>query len=126
MCRADWAALAAGPSVMPQLTAGSLGLLHTCGLVRLGSEIKALVVAEGIAPEQWPPEDCEVKRLAALLGADEAALRQAMESAHRLDAAAQQRVLAFIQRVADVIAHIISERNLLFARLQHIADLSKI
>jgi len=31
-----------------------------------------------------------------------------------------------VQRVADIIAHIISERNLLFSRLQHIADLSQI
>jgi excisionase family DNA binding protein len=125
-CAADWAALAAGPSVMPELARGQLGLLHARGLVRVGSEIKALVVADGIAPAHWPPDAGETARLAALLEVDEAALRRELAHVHRLDYAGQQQLLAFVQRVADIIAHIISERNLLFARLQHIADLSQI
>lgn len=125
-CAADWAALAAGPSVAPELRRGCLGLLHTRGLVRVGSEIKALVVAGGIAPAQWPPDAREIARLAELLDVDEEALCRDLEAVHRLDARGQQHLLAFVQRVADIIAHILSERNLLFARLQHIADLSQI
>ncbi len=126
LCKADWAALAVSPSVMPELVSGHLGLLHTRGLVRVGSEIQAMVVAAGIAPEVWPPGDCAVARLAELLDAEEAVLREELEEVHRLDAAGRQTVLVHVQRVADIIAHIISERNLLFARLQHIADLSQI
>jgi hypothetical protein len=125
-CEADWAALAASPSVMPEFQRGRLGLLHTRGLVRVGSEIKALVVAAGIAPEQWPPEECDVARLAELLDVDESSLRRHLGSVAVLDAAGRQNVQAYVQRVADIIAHIISERNLLFARLQHIADLSQV
>jgi excisionase family DNA binding protein len=126
LCEADWAALAASPSVMPELVSGHLGLLHTRGLVRVGSEIKAMVVAAGVAPEVWPPDDCGVARLAELLDVDEGRLRRELEKVHRLDAAGRQTMLVHVQRVADIIAHIISERNLLFARLQHIADLSQI
>jgi len=125
-CAADWAALAAGPGVMAELQRGRLGLLHTHGLVRVGSEIKALVVAAGIAPESWPPTAHEVARLADLLDVDETALRGQLPNVHRLNAAAQQSLPAFVQRVADILAHILSERNLLFARLQHIADLSQV
>jgi len=125
-CAADWAALAAGPSVEPELRCGCLGLLHTRGLVRVGSEIKAQVVALGIAPEQWPPAEGETAQLAALLDVDREMLHGELGSVHRLDAAGQQQLLAFVQRVADIIAHILNERNLLFARLQHIADLSQI
>jgi excisionase family DNA binding protein len=125
-CEKEWAALATSPSVMPQLVRGHLGLLHTRGLVRVGSEIKAMVVAAGIAPEQWPPDECDVARLAELLDVDEKELRRQIGDVHRLDAAGQQNMLVHVQRVADIVAHIISERNLLFARLQHIADLSHI
>lgn len=125
-CMADWAELAAGPGVAAEVRAGRLGLLHTHGLVRVGSEIKALVVAAGIAPEPWPPDADEVARLAALLEVSEATLRDELGGVQRLDAADQQRLPAVVQRVADIIAHILSERNLLFTRLQHIADLSQI
>ena len=126
LCEGDWAALSVSPSVMPELVPGRLGLLHTRGLVRVGSEIKAMVVAAGIAPEMWPPDDHEVARIAELLDVDERHLRREIANVYQLDAAGRQTVLAHVQRVADIIAHIISERNLLFSRLQHIADLSQI
>ena len=126
VCERDWAALAMSPSVMPELVPGRLGLLHTRGLVRVGSEIKAMVVAAGIAPEIWPPDDREIARIAELLDIDERQLRREVANVSRLNAAGRQTVLAHVQRVADIIAHIISERNLLFSRLQHIADLSQI
>lgn len=125
-CQTEWAALAANPSVMPELLHSQCGLLHTRGLVRVGSEIKAQVVAAGIAPEQWPPEPCDLARLAELLDLPEEAVRGEIAHVHRLEAAACAQLLIHVQRIADIIAHIISERNLLFTRLQHIADLSQI
>ena len=126
LCEGDWAGLAVGPSVMPEFVPGRLGLLHTRGLVRVGSEIKAMVVAAGIAPEGWPPDDREVARIAELLDMDEKHLRWEVANVHRIEADGRQTVLTHVQRVADIIAHIINERNLLFSRLQHIADLSQI
>lgn len=126
LCEGDWAALAASPSVMPEYVPGRLGLLHTRGLVRVGSEIKAMVVAAGIAPEAWPPDDRQIARIAELLDMDEKHLLAEAANVHRLEADGRQIVLTHVQRVADIIAHIISERNLLFSRLQHIADLSQV
>jgi excisionase family DNA binding protein len=126
LCQEDWASLAFGPSVMPALQQGRLGLLQTRGLVRVGAEIKALVIAGGIAPQSWPPDKCETARLAELLDMDEDDLRRQIDQVHHLDETGQKTVVAYVQRVADIIAHIISERNLLFSRLQHIADLSQI
>lgn len=126
LCEEDWAALAASPSVMPDLVPGRLGLLHTRGLVRVGSEIKAMVVAAGIAPETWPPDECEIARLAEMLDVGEVVLRRTLDGVHECDAAGRKNLLVHVQRVADIIAHIINERNLLFTRLQHIADLSQI
>jgi hypothetical protein len=125
-CQAEWATLAANLAVMPEISRGPCGLLHTRGLVRVGREIKAQVVAAGIAPDQWPPERHEITRLAERLDVSESTLRGKLPEVHTLDAGARQQLLIYIQRLADIIAHIIGERNLLFARLQHIADLSQI
>jgi excisionase family DNA binding protein len=125
-CLRDWAAQAKRPGLQPEMVQGHLGLSYTRGLVRVGTEIKAMLIAGGMAPAQWPPEEREIARLAEYLDVPEAALRRHIDEVFHLDAGEQQRVLAYVQQVADILAHIIRERNLLFAKLQHIAELSKI
>ena len=49
-----------------------------------------------------------------------------IDEVHRLDAAEQKRVLAFVQRMADIVSHIIRERNQFYVTLQSIAELTKI
>lgn len=125
-CRLEWAALANQPSLQPVLTQGHLGLLHTRALVRVGSEIKAMLVAGGIAPLVWPPSDQQVARLTELLDTPEAVVRQRLAETYVLTAAEQQQLLAYMQRIADIMAHIMTERLVLFNKLSHIAELSRI
>ena len=125
-CQQEWAALANQPSLQPTLVRGHLGLLCARGLVRVGSELKAMLVIGGIAPRQWPPDDHEIARLAEYLDMPEATVRKQLPQVFLLEDAQQQQVLAFVQRIADIIAHIMSERNLLFTKLQNIAELTKI
>jgi excisionase family DNA binding protein len=122
----EWAALANQPSLQPAFVPGYLRLLHTQGLVRVGSELKAVLVVGGIAPAQWPPSAHDVARLAEALDVDETTLRRHLVDVFVLDAGQRQTVLAYVQRVADIVAHIITERNLLFGKLQDIAELTKI
>jgi excisionase family DNA binding protein len=125
-CRQEWAALARQPSLQPTFGRSHLGLLHTRGLVRVGSELKAMLVVGGIAPALWPPEATEVARMAELLDAPEAELRRAMADAFVLNADQKQQVLGYVQRIADIVAHIMNERNILFTKLQNIAELTRI
>jgi hypothetical protein len=125
-CRQEWGALANQPSLQPTLEPGHLGLLYTRGLVRVGSEIKAMLVVGGIAPPKWPPSDQEVVRLTELLDAPEITVRRALSAVYALAPEAQQNVLAYVQRIADIIAHIMTERSVLFGKLNHIAELSRI
>lgn len=125
-CRQEWGALANQPSLQPTLLHEHLGLLYTRGLVRVGSEIKAMLVVGGIAPQHWPPSDQQVARLTELLDAPEATVRRALSEVYTLSPEAQQNVLAYVQRIADIIAHIMTERSVLFGKLNHIAELSRI
>ncbi len=49
-----------------------------------------------------------------------------MADAFVLDAEQKQQVLGYVQRIADIVAHIMNERNILFSKLQSIAELTKI
>ena len=110
----------------PTLVHGHIGLDYARGLVRVGSEIKAMLVAGGIAPAQWPPDGREIARIAELLDVSETKVQAQIEQVFRLSAVEQQQVLNYVQRVADIMAHIMSERNQLFTKLQNIAELTRI
>lgn len=125
-CRQEWVALAQQPDLQPTFSRSHLGLLHTRGLVRVGSELQAMLVVSGIAPASWPPAETEIVRLSEYLDAPEEDVRQAIASAFVLNDGQKQQVLAYVQRIADIVAHIMNERNVLFAKLRSIAELTKI
>lgn len=125
-CRQEWAALAQMPDLQPSFSRSHLGLLHARGLIRVGSELKAMVVVSGVAPQPWPPSATEIARLAEYLDASEEEVRRAMAAAFVLNEPQKQQVLTYLQRIADVIAHIMTERNLLFSKLRTIAELTQI
>ncbi len=64
--------------------------------------------------------------MAEQLGVDVPVLQRRIKDVFVLSHGEQHEVLAYIQRIADIIAHIITERNMLFAKLHHIAELTKI
>ncbi len=125
-CRQEWAALARQPDLRPSFSRSHLGLLHTRGLVRVGSELRAMLVISGIAPTGWPPAETEIARLSEYLDAPEEAVRQAIASAFVLSETQKQQVLSYVQRIADIVAHIMNERDILFAKLRSIAELTRI
>lgn len=125
-CRLEWAALARQPDLQPSFSRSHLGLLHTRGLVRVGSELQAMLVISGIAPASWPPTETEIARLSEYLDASEVEVHQAIVGAFVLSDMQKQQVLAYVQRIADIVAHIMNERNILFTKLRSIAELTKI
>jgi hypothetical protein len=110
----------------PRFMESLLGLLCARGLVRVGSEIKAMLVLGGIAPQHWPPSDQQLDRIAADLELAPDLVREHIDQVHRLDSQGQARVLPFVQRIADILAHIAQERLDLAGRLQRIAEISRL
>lgn len=125
-CVELWARIASEPSLAPRFVESHLGLLCARGLIRAGSEIKAMLVVGGIAPQHWPPDAQQIERIAASLELAPDLLRQHIDQVHRLDPADQARVLPFVQRIADIFAHIAQERLEFSSRLQRIAEISRI
>ena len=69
----------------------------------------------GIAPALWPPADDRIAAIAGELGMTPQQLAGHIDDVFRLDAAAQERLLPLVQRIADTITHIVGERSRLAA-----------
>lgn len=125
-CLELWSRLAQEPALAPRFLRSHLGLLCARGLIRVGDQIRAMLVVGGLAPEVWPPEADEIQRIANDLGLEAQVIANHIDEVHRLSRAEQARALSFVQRIADIFAHIASERSELFGRLQRIAEISRL
>ena len=125
-CMESWANMARNPSMQPVYVPSPLGLLCARGLIRVGSDLRAMLVVGGIAPEQWPPTGETLAEMADYLGLDVAKVQEHVDEVFALSAGEQQRLLPFVQRIADIMAHIITERKQLFDKLESISELSRI
>ena len=124
LCREKWQELGGAPALEPRFVPGWGGLLCARALVRLGNELKGMVIASGVAPQSWPPPASATAELADSLGTTTDKLQQVFTSIPFLTPAEQKRVLLTLQRIADILAHILSERYLLMDRLDTISKLS--
>lgn len=102
------------------------GLLCARALVRIGNELKGMVIVFGVAPADWPPDLEIIQQLADSLNVSTDKVQETFDAVFTLTAGEQKKVLATIQRVADILAHIGNERVSLLGRLANIARLSTV
>jgi hypothetical protein len=124
LCQEKWQKLGQMPALEPRFMPGWGGLLCARALVRLGNELKGMVIASGVAPQNWPPPFSVTAELAQALQVTPDKLQDAFASTLPLTPVEQKRVLLTLQRMADILAHIINERYLLMDRLDTISKLS--
>jgi excisionase family DNA binding protein len=125
-CMQLWAQLARDPSLQPAFIPSHIGLLCARGLIRVGSELRAMVVVGGIAPPTWPPDQKKIVEIARYLGIESAVIQEHIDEVFYVEPDDQERMIGFVQRIADIVAHIITERNQLFEKLNNIAELTKL
>jgi len=125
-CVADWGRMAGMLTLEPKFAPNELGVLCARGLIRHGRELKGMLFAGGIAPETWPPSAEERAAIAARMGLAPDYLAAHVDEVHSLSPAARQRALEFVQRIADIISHILEDRSALTTRLQAIASLTSL
>lgn len=117
VCQETWRVLGQTPALKPRFVPTLAGLLCARALVRHGNELKGMIIAFGIAPGEWPPDTAATTELAQFLGVDPASLERAFQAVTRLSAAEQDRILTTLQHIADILAHIVTERSALLGQL---------
>lgn len=124
-CIAGWQDLAGSADLEPRFTGSHLGLMCARSFIRVGTELKAMVIAGGIAPGVWPPSDAELDSMAQGFGADPADLVEHVDDVYDLDADARQKVLEALPRIAAMISEITAEFQSLRGKLEAIAALAE-
>ncbi|MCO5183494.1 MAG: PocR ligand-binding domain-containing protein [Anaerolineae bacterium] len=112
-CVDHWHEMAAKPVIAPTFTHSSLGLLCARGLIRVGSSLEGMVFVGGLAPDNWPPTGTQLDNMAHKLGVTVDLLQPHLDDVYHLTSAERDHVLALIQRIADIVSHIASERTIL-------------
>jgi excisionase family DNA binding protein len=126
ICYEKWRELGQVPALEPRFMPGFGGLLCARALVRMGNELKAMVIVFGVAPANWPPTLELTQQTADALDIPVERLQDAFDAAFELTPDEQKKVLLTVQRIADILAHIGDERRSLLVRLADIARLSAI
>jgi ligand-binding sensor protein len=109
-CVATWQQMAGMVPLEPKFALSEMGLMCARGLIRVGAELKGMVVIGGIAPESWPPSDEQIARLSEMFGVDPGTVTANCDAVFRMDRAAQERALRSVQRIADVFATMTQDR----------------
>lgn len=116
-CIESWHDLATVIDLEPRLQRSQLGLLCARGLIRAGTSLTGMVFVGGIAPETWPPDPDEIAQLAADFGVSPATVADHIDEVYTLDAKERSELLAYVQRVANIISHMADERFRLGSQL---------
>ncbi|MFQ5577122.1 MAG: PocR ligand-binding domain-containing protein [Anaerolineae bacterium] len=122
-CIEDWAHMGEMLDLEPRFIRSHLGLLGTRGLVRVGTELKGMVVIGGIAPDDWPPSENQVAGMAAEFGVPPESFTPHITEVFYLSEDRKLLILTIVQRIANIIAHIVTERTSLIGKLDAIAQL---
>lgn len=110
-CIHEWQRLAGAVTLEPKFSPNDLGLLCARGLIRTGNLLKGMVFVGGIAPDQWPPAREQVKAIATQFKLAPQALAPHIDEVYRLDRRQRERVLSFVQRIADIFSLLLEDRQ---------------
>lgn len=116
-CVAHWRHMATTIDLEPRFTRSTLGLLCARGMIRTAAELKGIVFVGGFAPPDWPPDAAEIARMAADLDVDPAELAAHLHEVHTLADDKEAGMLLLVQRIANIVSHILHERGRLMAEL---------
>ena len=122
-CIEDWAHFGEIIELEPKLIQSHLGLLGTRGLIREGLSLKGMVIVGGIAPAEWPPAPEHIAGIAAEFDVPASTFDPYLTQVSYLSEDQQARILLMVQRIANIVAHIITERREVVVKLNAISDI---
>lgn len=124
LCAETWRELGSDPDRLPRFRPTPLGFECARGFIRVGPEVKGMVIMGGIAPSEWPPAADQVRAIAAELGVSADSIADHIDEVFYLDRSHQAWVLEYLPRISSLFSRIARERSRLVDRLDTIASLA--
>lgn len=123
-CIEGWREFGVDVDFTPRFVPSHIGFLCSRGFVRVGSELKGMVIVGGIAPTKWPPSPDVIAGLAEELGMTVADIEAHLDEVYYLDEAHMNWIVSLLPGVGTLISHLASERGHLVTKLEAIASLA--
>jgi excisionase family DNA binding protein len=124
LCAETWREMAGDPDRLPRFRPTPLGFECARGYIRVGPEVKGLVIMGGVAAAEWPPTADQVRAMAGDLGIAADELADHIDEVFFLDRSHKTWVLDFVPRISSLFSRIARERSRLVERLDTIASLA--
>ena len=123
-CIEGWKEFGDDVDLTPRFIPSHIGFLCSRGFVRVGPELKGMVIVGGIAPETWPPSEADLAALADELEMPAQEIIDHADEVYYLDDAHLQWILSLLPSVGTLISHLADERGHLVTKLEAIASLA--
>lgn len=123
-CIGGWKEFGEDIDLTPRFIPSRIGFLCSRGFVRVGSELKGMVIVGGIAPDDWPLPRGEIERVAAELGMAVDEIEAHIDEVYYLDEAHMNWIISLLPSVGTLISHLANERGHLVTKLEAIASLA--
>jgi excisionase family DNA binding protein len=114
-CMVHWREMADSLRLEPKYVESYLGLLCSRAFIRVGTELKGMVFVGGIAPPHWPPPAANFEAIAQELAIEPQILFDQAEEVYFLSPEKKRHILVLLQKIANVVSHILHERNRIIA-----------
>ena len=124
-CIETWRKYGSAPDLIPRFGPSEFGFLCARAFVRRESRLLGMVIAGGVAPDEWPPGPAAVGSIAAEIGVPEKMFSEHLGEVFHLGHAEQVRLLGLLPRVALLVSQIADEAGQVAGRLSAIADLAE-
>ena len=109
-CTDSWARYGSAPELVPQFRVSDFGFLCARTFVRTGSELLGMVIAGGVARDDWPPEESEIRTIAAQLGVRFEQVAGHIDEVYEIDGVGRERILRLLPKVGVLVSNLAEER----------------
>ena len=123
-CTESWQRYGTAPELVPRFHPSNFGFLCARAFVRHGSQLLGMVIAGGIARDDWPPDEAEIASIAASFGVDGELIANHVDEVYRIDRVGRDHIVAVLARVGVLISNLVEERLRHAGTLDAIASLA--
>jgi excisionase family DNA binding protein len=124
-CIDTWRHYGSVPDLIPRFGPSEFGFLCARAFVRQESRLLGMVIAGGVAPDEWPPSPERAGRIANTLGVSESIVADHASEVYHLTHGEQARLLGLLPRVALLVSQIANEAGATAGTLSAIAGLAE-
>ena len=124
-CTESWRRYGTVPELVPRFHPSDFGFLCARAFIRHESRLLGMVIAGGIARDDWPPDSDEIRSIAAALGVGADTLAPHIDEVYRVGPEERERILRLLPRVGVLFSNLVEERLHHTGTLAAIADLAE-